>query len=230
MKFASEGFNICFTYNRRREEAERTYEEIRQLGVEAFYTSMDVGDAESVRRAYEFFSSKVPYLNVLVNNAGVISFSKLDDLTLEEWERVIRVNLTGVYLVTKTFLPLLRRAGRASIINVASIAGQAGNVVASTAYCASKAGVIGFTRRLAVELGPQGIRVNAVAPSFVETDMVREFIDTPEKRKKVEDLHPLHDIARPEDIADAIFFLASDSARFVTGITLSVNGGRLTCW
>jgi 3-oxoacyl-[acyl-carrier protein] reductase len=114
LRFAREGFNVCFTYNRRREEAERTAEEIRRFGVEAIYTSMDVGDTESVRKAYEFFNSKVPYFNVLVNNAGIISFSKLDELSPEEWERVIRVNLTGVYLVTKAFLPLLRKARQAS--------------------------------------------------------------------------------------------------------------------
>jgi len=113
-------------------------------------------------------------------------------------------------------------------VNIASIAGQTGNVYASTAYCASKAGVIGFTRRLAIELAPK-IRVNAVAPSFVETDMVKEFIDTPEKRKKIEKIHPLKDIAKPEDIAEAVYFLATPSSRFITGQIIGINGGRLTC-
>ncbi len=229
IRFGRKGYNICFTYYSRVKEAEELAGLLESMGVKAFFTRMDVGSPESVSEGLKFFSSRIPYLNVLVNNAGIISVNRFDDITIDEWNSIIRVNLTGVYLVTKAFLPLLRKAGRASIVNVASLAGQTGNAVASVAYCASKAGVIGFTRRLAVELGPKGIRVNAVAPSFVETDMVREFINTEEKRERVKSLHSLHDIARPEDIANAIYFLANEDSRFITGEVLSVNGGRLTC-
>lgn len=228
LKFASEGFNVGFTYYRRRDEAVKTAKQASEKGVEVFYTQMDVSDEKSVAKALNEFSNKFPYLNVLVNNAGVFSISRFEDTSIEEWERIIKINLTGVFLVTKYSLPLLRKAPWASIVNVASVAGQTGNVFASAAYCASKAGVIGFTRRLAVELAPH-IRVNAVAPSFVETDMVKEFIDTPEKRKRVAELHPLKDIAKPEDIANAIYFLATKESRFITGQILSINGGRFTC-
>ncbi|MCS7385856.1 MAG: SDR family oxidoreductase [archaeon GB-1867-005] len=102
-----------------------------------------------------------------------------------------------------------------------------GNVVASAVYCASKAGVIGLTRRLAVELAPK-IRVNAVTPSFIETEMVKVFIDTPEKRRRVADLHPLKDIAKPEDVAEAVYFPAIERSRSITGQTLGINGGRFT--
>ncbi len=228
LRFAREGFVVGFSYRVRRDAAEETARAARQAGGEAFYVQMDVADPASVERAYREVESRVPYLNVLVNNAGVLHTKPLRETTLEEWEHVIRVNLTGVFLVTKTFLPLLERAPWASIVNVASIAGQTGHVVASAAYAASKAGVIGLTRRLAVELAPR-IRVNAVAPSFVATDMVREFIDTPEKLERVKAMHPLNDIARPEDVAEAVYFLATPASRFVTGQVLGVNGGRLTC-
>ena len=165
---------------------------------------------------------------MLVNNAGVFHVGGIEETRLEDWEHVVRVNLTGVFLVTKTFLPMLKKAPWASIVNLASIAGQTGNIAASAAYAASKAGVIGLTRRLAVELARYGIRVNAVAPSFVETDMVRSFIDTPEKRKKIEELHPLRMIIQPEDVAEAVYFLATPASRAITGHVLSINAGRLT--
>jgi len=226
-RFASAGFNVVFTYHSRRDLAEEVFREVRGFGVEAVFTRMDVSDPASVEEAYRYISAKVPYLNVLVNNAGVISFKPFRELTLEEWNRVIAVDLTGVFLVTKTFLPLLEKAPWASIVNVASISGQTGNVYASAAYCAAKAGVIGLTKRLAIELAPK-IRVNAVAPSFVETDMTRNLIDTPEKRARVASLHPLNGIAKPEDVAEAVFFLATPASRFITGQVIGVNGGRYT--
>ncbi len=229
LRFAREGYTVVYSYYRNRIAAEETLNRVREAGAEGFYVQMDVSCPDSVYRAYSIVSEKIPYLNVLVNNAGILHVGGIEETSLEEWKRVIEVNLTGVFIVTKTFLPLLRKAPWASIVNIASIAGQTGNIVASTAYAASKAGVIGFTRRLAVELAPTGIRVNAVAPSFVETDMVREYIDTPEKRERIKALHPLGDIARPEDVAETVYFLASRASRFITGQVLGVNGGRLTC-
>ena len=228
VKFASSNFNVAFSYHRNRSAAEETLKLIEEFGVDGFYIQMDVADAESVKRGFSEVLMRFPYLNVLVNNAGIVFFGTIDETSVEDWRRVINVNLTGVFLTTKFFLPLLRKASWASIVNIASIAGQTGNVVASAVYCASKAGVIGLTRRLAVELAPK-IRVNAVAPSFVETDMVREFIDTPEKRRRVIDLHPLRDIAKPEDVAEAVYFLATEKSRFITGQILGINGGRFTC-
>ncbi len=227
LRFARAGYTVFFTYHRNREAAEETLRLVREAGGEASYTRMDVSDPASVEEARAWVESRAPHLNVLVNNAGILHLGALEETSLEDWEMVFRVNVTGVFLVTKTFLPLLRRAPWASIVNVASIAGQTGNVVASAAYSASKAAVIGLTRRLAVELAP-AVRVNAVAPSFVETDMVKALIDTPEKRRRAAELHPLRDIARPEDVAEAVYFLATPQSRFITGQVLGVNGGRLT--
>ena len=231
LRFARAGCRVAVGYHTRGGAAEAVAREAVRLGaVEAFPVQVDVSDPDSVARAASLLGERWGSLNVLVNNAGVISFSRFEETSLEEWERVIRVNLTGAFLVTRAVLPLLRRAEWASIVNIASIAGETGNVVASAAYAASKAGLIGLTRRLAVELAGYGIRVNAVAPSFVETDMVREFIDTPEKRRRVEELHPLRMIIQPEDVAEAVFFLAMpETARAITGQVLRVNAGRLTC-
>ncbi len=228
LRFVREDYYVVYSYHRNIDAAEKTLKLVKENGGNGFYVRMDVSDEDSVIEAYHLVSEKIPYLNVLVNNAGIIYFGSIEETSLDVWNKVIAVNLTGVFLVTKHFLPLLRKAPWASIVNISSIAGQTGNVVASAAYCASKAGVIGLTRRLAVELAPH-IRVNAVAPSFVETDMVREFIDTEDKRKRVAELHPLKDIARPEDVAEAVYFLATPSSRFITGQVLGVNGGRLTC-
>mgnify|MGYP000038160754 CR=1 FL=1 len=228
LKFGSEGYYVIFTYLNRLESASETLKMLKNVGGDGFYVKMDVSDESSVRRCYEVISSEIPYLNVLVNNAGVLSMKSIDELSLDEWEYVLRVNLTGTFLVTKYFLPLLRKAPWASIVNVASLAGQTGHSITSVAYCAAKAGVIGLTRRLATELAPK-IRVNAVAPSVIETDMTRNILDTPEKRKRVADMHPLKDIGRPEDVAEAVFFLATPKSRFITGQVLGINGGRLIC-
>ena len=225
IKFAREGYFVIFSYNKNKTAALGT---IQEIGKNGFFIRMNVAKEDDIKMGFEIVSKKIPYLNVLVNNAGVIYFGSIEKTTLEQWNNIIRINLTGVFLVTKYFLPLLKKAPWASIINIASIAGQTGNVVASAAYCASKAGVIGLTRRLAVELAPS-IRVNAIAPSFVETDMVKNFIDTPEKREKIKTLHPLKDIAVPNDIAEAVYFLAAPKSRFITGQVLGINGGRLTC-
>jgi len=230
LRFASEGYAVAVTYRANESMARSVAEEAKRRGAsDVLVLRLDVTDPGSVAEARKLVEEKWPYLNVLVNNAGVLHVGPIEETSLEQWEHVIRVNLTGVFLVTKEFLPLLRKAPWASIVNLASIAGQTGNIVASTAYAASKAGVIGFTRRLAVELAPHGIRVNAVAPSFVETDMVREFIDTPEKRKRIEELHPLRMIIQPEDVAETVYSLATPASRAITGQVIGVNAGRLTC-
>ncbi|MCE4604675.1 MAG: SDR family oxidoreductase [Aeropyrum sp.] len=230
LRFAREGYGVIVTYRNRGDLAGEVVRKAKSIGAPiAEAIQMDVSSVESVRSARERVEELVDYLNVLVNNAGVLHVGGIEETTPEDWNRVINVNLTGPFIVTKEFLPLLYRAEWASIVNLASIAGQTGNVVASAAYSASKAGVIGLTKRLAVELAERGIRVNAVAPSFVETDMVKDFIDTQEKRRRVEELHPLRTIVKPEDVAEAVLFLADPRrSRAVTGHVLQVNAGRLT--
>ncbi|BAA81519.2 3-oxoacyl-[acyl-carrier-protein] reductase [Aeropyrum pernix K1] len=230
LRFAREGWSVVIAYKSRADLAEKTAEEARRLGSpEAYTVRVDVGDPDSVTEMSSRVGELIPHLNVLVNAAGVLQLGGIEETSISEWEETLRVNLTGVYLVTKLLLPLLRKAKWASIVNVASIAGETGNVVAGVAYSASKAGVIGLTKRLAVQLAGYGIRVNAVAPSFVETDMTRSFLDTPEKRERIASLHPLKIILKPEDVAEAILFLADPRrSRGITGHVLSINAGRRT--
>lgn len=231
LRFARDGCDVIVTFNTERDKALETRRLALEQGARSVLViQMNVADINSVHKARKEVDETYGRLNVLVNNAGVLHIGSIDETSFEDWERTLKINLTGVFLVTKMFLPLLRRAKWASIVNIASIAGQTGNIVASVAYAASKAGVIGLTRRLAVELAPEGIRVNAVAPSFVETDMVRDFMDTPEKRKRMEEMHPLRTIIRPEDVAELVYFLAKpETARTITGQVIGINAGRLTC-
>ncbi|MCE4625523.1 MAG: SDR family oxidoreductase [Desulfurococcales archaeon] len=230
LRFAREGYVLILTYRGRRDRCLEVAREAEKRGSpRAYAINLDLTDANSIGEFVEKVSDLVPYVNALVNNAGVLQVGPVERVTLEEWEHTLKVNLTGPFLLTKHLLPLLRKAPWASIVNVASIAGETGNVVAGVAYAASKAGLIGFTKRLAVELAPEGIRVNAVAPSFVETDMVKEFISTPEGRRRVIELHPLRIIIQPEDVAEAILFLADpERSRAITGHVLRINAGRLT--
>ncbi|MCE4617387.1 MAG: SDR family oxidoreductase [Desulfurococcales archaeon] len=230
LRFAREGYTVLFTYRSRREKALETVamaKESGARGVEAFQA--DVSNYREMERVASIISENYGYLNVLVNNAGILHVGSLAQTTPEEWKNVMSVNLDGVFYTTKAVLHLLEKAEWASIVNIASIAGQTGNIAASAAYAASKAGVIGLTKRLAVELAPKGIRVNAVAPSFVDTDMVADFLKTDEDRKRIRSLHPLNLIIKPEDIAEAVYFLADPSrSKAITGHVLQVNAGRYT--
>ncbi len=230
IKFAEKGWGVIITYRSNKTEADKVVRRLKELGAPlALSYKVDVKNEKDVELLKSDLEKKIPFLNVLVNNAGILSTSNIYEMNTDEWRETIEVNLTGAFLITKKLLPLLEKAPWASIVNVASIAGQTGNVLASIAYAASKAGLIGFTKRLAIELAPKGIRVNAVAPSFVETDLVKEFINTPEKRKRVEELHPLKTILKPEDVAESILFLADPSkSRVITGHVLALNAGRYT--
>jgi 3-oxoacyl-[acyl-carrier protein] reductase len=221
---------VAVIYRSSREAAERLVSQLRLLGAsESLAVRADVASWPEVEAAAAAVAGRYPHVNVLVNNAGIIQVGGVEETSPDEWGRVIAVNLTGAFHAVKAFLPLLRRAPWAAIVNVASIAGQTGNVVAGIAYSASKAGLIGFTKRLAVELAPLGIRVNAVAPTFVETDMTRRWLETPEGRERVRSLHPLGIILEPRDVAEAILFLADPlRARGITGHVLSINAGRYT--
>lgn len=170
-------------------------------------------------------------LDVLVNNAGVIRLGTAESTSVEAWDEVLAVNLRGAFLCIRAAIPHLRRAGGGSIVNVSSIdASWAEPQLA--AYCASKAGLIGLTRSVALDHGPDGIRCNAVCPGYIETDMLAEWYaaapDPSRARAQVERAHPLGRIGSPEDVAAVVVWLASDAARFVTGQCFVVDGG-LTC-
>ncbi|HUG77543.1 MAG TPA: SDR family NAD(P)-dependent oxidoreductase [Burkholderiales bacterium] len=184
---------------------------------------MDVTDRSSVKRALE----SVGALDVLVNNAGLLATGPFDRTDGEAWDRLVAVNVTGVYNCVQAAAPSMRGREGASIINIASVSHErGGGAIGNVWYGATKAAVVAITRGLARELGPQGIRVNAIAPAVLETDMVRQVL-TPELREKILARVPLGRLAQADDIAELALFLASEGASFITGEVIAVDGGFL---
>ncbi|MBA9005522.1 MULTISPECIES: SDR family NAD(P)-dependent oxidoreductase [Thermomonospora] len=200
------------------EAAQSLARELKELGGDHQVVKADVGEPADVRRLAEEARTRYGRVDVLVHNAGVISHIPFEELPLEEWDRVLNTNLTSAYTLLQTLLPLLPEG--ASVINVGSRVATIG-IPQRAHYTASKAGLIGFTRSAAKELGPRGIRVNVVAPGPVETEA-----EVPEEvRERYRRMIPLGRLGRGEEIAGAVLFLASDLASFVHGETIHVDGG-----
>ena len=167
-------------------------------------------------------------IDILVNNAGIGLPTPTLELTEKEWDRVLEVNLKGTFFLSRAVLRQMRTQRSGRVIMIASISGRTGGVYTGIHYDVSKAGVIVMTRRLAREFGEFGVTVNAVAPSFVETHLLKDLgIDSPEMRAQSANLNVIKRLATPDDIANAVLFLASDSSSFITGETVNVNGGRI---
>src|SRR5688572_2569662 len=166
-------------------------------------------------------------IDILVNNAGLLARGPFDQTSGEAWDRLVAVNLTGVFNCVQAVVPAMRGRRGASIVNIASVSAEkGGGAMGNVWYGTTKAGVVAMTRGLGRELGPQGIRVNAISPGVIETDMVREHL-SPELREKVLTRFPLGRFATVEEVAQVALFLASDAASFVTGETIAVDGGFL---
>ena len=205
-----------------------TAKEITTRGGRALGVVMDVTRADSVAAAIAQVEAFGGRLDVLVNNAGVNVLKPTDAITAEEWNRVFAVNVTGVFLCSQHVARMMRRHGGGRIINIASIFGLVGPVLhAATPYAASKGAVISLTRALAIEWARDGIRVNAIAPTYVRTDMTRARVDDPDHRALMLERTPLHRILEPHDLVGALLFLASAASEFVTGHVLAVDAGWL---
>jgi 3-oxoacyl-[acyl-carrier protein] reductase len=202
-------------------------ETVREQGGDALPLTCDVMSAAAVRGAVDAVMTRWGRVDVLVNNAGGFAVMRLtEDIPDEEWETIFRFNVTSAFLCTKAVLPIMKRQRAGRIVNLASVVARAGAVPVTSHYAAAKAAIVGFTRHLALETGPSGITVNAVAPGTVLTDRVRA-VRTPEATQALADRVPLRRLGEPDDIADAILFLASDAARWMTGVILDVNGGMV---
>lgn len=205
-----------------RHNAEAVAQEVESLGRRALIVGADVAQEEPSAAMIEQAIAEFGCLNVLVNNAGILRDATLRNLTREHWDDVLDVNLGSMFNCSKPVAIHMRERASGSIVNVASVIGLMGNI-GQTNYAAAKAGAIGFTKSLARELAHYGVRVNAVAPGFMDTDMTRAI--EPEIREQIRQQIPLGHFGRAEDVANAILFLASDDARYITGEVLSVNGG-----
>jgi 3-oxoacyl-[acyl-carrier protein] reductase len=183
---------------------------------------LDVTDPESVDAVIKAIGETYGVPTILVNNAGITRDNLLMRMKEEEWQTIIDTNLTSVYRVSKACLRGMMKARFGRIINIASVVGASGNA-GQTNYSAAKAGIFGFSKSLAREVGSRGITVNAVAPGFIDTDMTRDLAD--EQRKTLLDTIPLGRLGSPQEIAAVVAFLASEPAAYVTGETLHVNGG-----
>ncbi len=208
----------------REEMARQTAEAVREMGGEAVAIFSDVSDQSSVDWLAEECSNALGGLDVLVNNAGVSAASFIESVTDEDVERVLNVNLVGVLRVTRALVPCLKKSGRGRIINVSSVEGIRGSGMVPV-YSSSKAGVIGLTRSNAIELARHQITVNAVCPGPIETDMLAPLIADQKFKDKCIKGVPLKRLGKPEDVAGAVAFLASEEASFITGIELVIDGG-----
>lgn len=220
---ANAGANVAFTYQSSKETADALARSLEtEKGVRCKAYQANVASAEEMKNAVKQVLSEFGPITILVNNAGITRDRSFLKMSKENWDEVMRVNLDGVFYTTQLVAQDMVGAGWGRIINISSIVGQTGNF-GQTNYAATKGAVISFTESLARELARKGVTVNAVAPGFIETDMVSGMPET--ALNQVKAMTPMGRLGKPEEIADAVVFLASPKASYVTGQVLGVNGG-----
>ena len=224
--FAMEGAKVVVNYSHSDEEANDVVERIKEFGGDAIAVKADVSNESDVKKLISETIKRFKKIDILYNNAGIELQKPITVTTEEEWSKVLDVNLKGMFLCSKYAIPYLSES-KGVIVNTASIAGLVGSAMLS-AYSASKGGVIALTKSLALELAPK-VRVNCICPGAIDTPMLRRFIDiTPDPaayEKQLASLHALGRLGKPEEIAQAALFLASEESSFITGIALPVDGG-----
>jgi len=202
-----------------------TAEKLQAKGYTAMPFNVDVTDSESVGSAVDTMVQRFGRIDILVNNAGIIARESILELSLETWQRVMDVNVNGTFICSKAVIPHMIEQSYGRIVNVTSIAGKMGDITASPAYGTSKGAINTFTKSLARQLAMYNITVNAVAPHAIETDMSAEWPE--QKRRSVVGAIPLKRMGSPQEVAQAVLFLVSTGASFITGEILDINGGYL---
>ncbi|MCI8644239.1 MAG: 3-oxoacyl-[acyl-carrier-protein] reductase [Lachnospiraceae bacterium] len=219
---AAYGASVIVNYNGSKDRADEVVEMISAAGGKAIAVKADVAKAEEIARLFEEAQAAFGRIDILVNNAGITRDNLILKMSEEEYDTVLDTNLKGAFLCMKHAAKIMLRQKNGRIINISSISGIAGNAGQAN-YCAAKAGLIGLTKSLAKELGSRGITVNAVAPGFIETEMTEKLSEQVKEGMLAQ--IPLKRAGSVKDIAEAVAFLASERAAYITGQTLSVNGG-----
>ncbi len=228
--FAEAGADVVFSYNRNRDAAAQVEQDARKHGTRIESFKADVGKMADAKKLVDFSRERLGRLDVLVANAGIWNDKDIpiEQLAERDWDEMIRVNLKGVYTVVHSAVPHMIAQGGGRIIAVSSVAGQRGTPF-HTHYSATKGGVISFAKALASELARHNILVNCVAPGFVDTDVWAATLKSKSRAKALVAAYPLKRVAKPEEVAGPILFLASDLATFITGEVINVNGGSFPC-
>lgn len=210
-------------------DCQKVVDEIKNFGGEAMAFKLDVADKSEVDSVAAEIVKKFGQLDILINNAGICQFKPFLELSEEEWDRTIDINLKGEFLCAQAAAKIMKEQGRGVIVNIASVAmGQQGIGMPNIAhYCASKGGIVAMTEALAAELAPFNIRVNAIAPGMIETPMIDVVKSDPKALEAMLQRVPLKRVGRPEEVSELVVFLASDSSSYMTGSVVVIDGGWL---
>ena len=222
LRLAKEGANLAITYTSKEEQALDVVNEIKNHGVNAIAVKANVINNDDVLNMVKTVEEELGTIDILVNNAGITKDNLIIRMTEEDWDSVIDVNLKGVFLSTKAVARAMMKKRYGKIINISSVVGVNGNAGQGN-YSASKAGVIGFTKSMAKELASRGVRVNAIAPGFIETDMTN-ILKEEIKNEMIKSI-PLNSFGKPKDIANLVVFLAGEESDYITGQVIKVDGG-----
>lgn len=225
LKFAEQGATVVFTYASSEDKAKALEAELLALGVKAKAIKSDAGNFNEAQKLIDDIVAEFGTVDVVVNNAGITRDTLLMRMSEQQWDEVISTNLKSVFNITKAVQKVMLKARAGSIINISSVVGVKGNAGQAN-YAASKAGIIGFTKSVALELGSRNIRCNAIAPGFIETEMTGVLDEKVVQSWR--DSIPLKRGGTPDDVANLALFLASDLSAYITGQTINVCGGMLT--
>lgn len=220
--FLQLGANVTIVFKSNLKDAESLSDELNEYKDQIQIVQGDISNEEDIKNIIEKSNNAYGDLDILVNNAGITSDTLLVRMKQEDWSKVIDINLTGTFNMTKAVMRGMIKNKYGRIINISSVVGEIGNLGQSN-YSAAKAGIIGFTKSIAREVATRGITVNAIAPGFVETEMTDNLSD--QQKEMILNAIPMNRYASPDDIANAVSFLASDNASYITGQTLNVDGG-----
>lgn len=223
---AVHGANVAVNYFENKEKAEAVVKEIESKGAKAIAVKADVGNTGQCAKMVEQVKKEFGSIDILVNNAAITIDKTFKNSTKEEWDKIMATDLDSLFNTVHPVLKIMLDKGSGSIVNIASASGETG-FFGQVSYSAAKAGVIGFTKALSKEVASKGVRVNAVSPGVIEGTLISDKIPE-EFQKKFVEMIPLRRLGKPDEIASAVFFLASDYSSYITGQVLSVNGGLVT--